>query len=115
MATGTITVRYTGNQDPRNRTGAVQSASGLPITMGDIGEVTESAYSRLVGMGHVLEIVDVDSMKQEELQEIVDQRGLIVEGSGSGGRVTKKDLTSAITDSTTESAPAAPAAEESKS
>lgn len=99
MATDTITVRYTSNQDNRKSTKAIWLDGRPDIVMGDIGEVTEPEYQRLVGLGHVLEVVDVDNMKQEELQEIADQRGLVVEGSGKGGNVTKKDLVNAISQS----------------
>lgn len=123
MAEGMIDVKYTSNGDPRDATGAVSLEGRPTLYMGHIGQVTPEEYATVTARGVVLEVLsetdvkkelktptdhthgslahahasDFESMTQSDLEALADAHQMVVEGSGSGGRPTKKDLEGALT------------------
>lgn len=123
MAEGMIDVKYTGNGDPRNANGAVSLEGRPTMLMGDLGQVTPEEFATITANGIMLEVLtesdikeeiktpkdhvhgslshahasNFESMTQSDLEALVDAHQMVVEGSGSGGKPTKKDLEGALT------------------
>jgi hypothetical protein len=113
-----VKVRYEGNADRFDQTGAITLSNRDPVELGGIGSMTLAEIARLRGRGILLVPIgeadmknplshnhdgvpdehplDFSSMSGPDLQTLIDRHGLSVTGTGSGGSVVKNDLISAL-------------------
>lgn len=85
-------VKYTRNSNPTDPTAGITGLEGPNIALGGEGEVTEKEYMLLVERGVMLEPVDLDSQKVDELEQRAEALGIDPAGK------KKDDLLKAIKD-----------------